>query len=307
MKIFDAHSDVLYKMWMDPTIDFKDSANLHITYNRLKASGSKVQCFAIYIPEEVKPESRFEVALEMVEIFYTKIVAPFPLLKLVRTKEDILALKEEEIGVLLTLEGCDAIEQSIVRLQSLLRLGVSSVGLTWNYANYVADGVGEPRGGGLSTFGTEVVRELNLASVWTDVSHLSVRGFWDVIEVADYPIASHSNAKAICNHRRNLDNDQIEALIKKNGMIGITFVPQFLSSHGHASINDVLRHLDYICSLGGENHVGFGSDFDGITDTTSGLENFSGYEALINMLLKHYSENQVKKFLFNNFMGTLPI
>ncbi len=307
MKIFDAHSDVLYKMWMDPTIDFKDSANLHITYNRLKASGSKVQCFAIYIPEEVKPESRFEVALEMVEIFYTKIVAPFPLLKLVRTKEDILALKEEEIGVLLTLEGCDAIEQSIVRLQSLLRLGVSSVGLTWNYANYVADGVGEPRGGGLSTFGTEVVRELNLASVWTDVSHLSVRGFWDVIEVADYPIASHSNAKAICNHRRNLDNEQIEALIKKNGMIGITFVPQFLSSHGHASINDVLRHLDYICSLGGENHVGFGSDFDGITDTTSGLENFSGYEALINMLLKHYSENQVKKFLFNNFMGTLPI
>ncbi|WP_234987290.1 dipeptidase [Bacillus sinesaloumensis] len=294
-------------MWMDPTIDFKDSANLHITYNRLKASGSKVQCFAIYIPEEVKPESRFEVALEMVEIFYTKIVAPFPLLKLVRTKEDILALKEEEIGVLLTLEGCDAIEQSIVRLQSLLRLGVSSVGLTWNYANYVADGVGEPRGGGLSTFGTEVVRELNLASVWTDVSHLSVRGFWDVIEVADYPIASHSNAKAICNHRRNLDNEQIEALIKKNGMIGITFVPQFLSSHGHASINDVLRHLDYICSLGGENHVGFGSDFDGITDTTSGLENFSGYEALINMLLKHYSENQVKKFLFNNFMGTLPI
>src|SRR5690606_40117927 len=137
-------------MWMDPTIDFRNSSKLHITYDQLKATGSKVQCFAIYIPEGVKPESRFEVALEMVEIFYQKVIAPFPLLKIVRTREDILSLKEGEIGAFLTLEGCDAIDQSIVKLQSLIRLGVSSVGLTWNYANFVADGVGEPRGGGLS-------------------------------------------------------------------------------------------------------------------------------------------------------------
>ncbi|WP_453996802.1 dipeptidase [Bacillus nitroreducens] len=307
MKIFDAHSDVLYKMWMDPTIDFRNSSKLHITYDQLKATGSKVQCFAIYIPEGVKPESRFEVALEMVEIFYQKVIAPFPLLKIVRTREDILSLKEGEIGAFLTLEGCDAIDQSIVKLQSLIRLGVSSVGLTWNYANFVADGVGEPRGGGLSSFGVEVVKELNNASIWTDVSHLSVKGFWDVMEVADYPIASHSNVIEICNHRRNLNKEQIEALIKKNGMIGITFVPQFLQNQGDASIEDVVKHLDYICSLGGENNVGFGSDFDGITDTTMGLENYKGYEALINKLLKHYSEKQVKKFLYDNFIENLPV
>jgi membrane dipeptidase len=306
LKIFDAHSDVLYKMWMDPTIDFANSSKLHINYAQLKASCSKVQSFAIYIPEEVKPESRFEVALEMVEIFYNKVVAPSPLLKVVRTKEDILALKEEEIGAFLTLEGCDAIDQSIVKLQTLLRLGVSSVGLTWNYANFVADGVGEPRGAGLSSFGIEVVKEHNKASIWTDVSHLSLKGFWDVMEVADYPIASHSNAMAICNHRRNLLDEQILALIKKNGMIGITFVPQFLSNRETATIDDVIKHLDYICSLGGENHVGFGSDFDGITDTTIGLENFSGYEGLVNKLLKYYSEFQVKKFLYQNFVANLP-
>jgi membrane dipeptidase len=306
LKIFDAHSDVLYKMWMDPTIDFANSSKLHINYDQLKASGSKVQSFAIYIPEEVKPESRFEVALEMVEIFYNKVVAPSPLLKVVRTKEDILALKEEEIGAFLTLEGCDAIDQSIVKLQTLLRLGVSSVGLTWNYANFVADGVGEPRGAGLSSFGIEVVKEHNKASIWTDVSHLSLKGFWDVMEVADNPIASHSNAMAICNHRRNLLDEQILALIKKNGMIGITFVPQFLSNRETATIDDVIKHLDYICSLGGENHVGFGSDFDGITDTTIGLENFSGYEGLVNKLLKYYSEFQVKKFLYQNFVANLP-
>lgn len=306
MKIFDAHSDVLYKMWMDPTIDFADSAKLHITYDRLKASGSKVQCFAIYIPEGVRPESRFEVALEMVEIFYKKVIAPSPLLKVVRTREDILALNEDEIGAFLTLEGCDAIDQSIVKLQTLIRLGVSSVGLTWNYANFVADGVLENRGGGLSTFGREVVKELNDSLLWTDVSHLSIKGFWDVIELADYPIASHSNAITICNHRRNLQNEQIQALIKKNGMIGITFVPQFLNNDGNATIDDVLKHLDHICSLGGENHVGFGSDFDGITDTTKGLENFTGYNDLINNLLKHYSENQVRKFLVHNFSTNLP-
>lgn len=306
LKIFDAHSDVLYKMWMDPTINFANSSKLHINYDQLKASGSKVQSFAIYIPEEVKPESRFEVALEMVEIFYNKVVAPSPLLKVVRTKEDILGLKEEEIGAFLTLEGCDAIDQSIVKLQTLLRLGVSSVGLTWNYANFVADGVGEPRGAGLSSFGIEVVKEHNKASIWTDVSHLSLKGFWDVMEVADYPIASHSNAMAICNHRRNLLDEQIQALIKKNGMIGITFVPQFLSNRETATIDDVIKHLDYICSLGGENHVGFGSDFDGITDTTIGLVNFSGYEGLVNKLLRYYSEIQVKKFLYQNFVANLP-
>ncbi|MCC3357406.1 dipeptidase [Bacillus sp. REN16] len=307
VKIFDAHSDVLYKMWMDPTIDFADSPKLHITYNRLKASGSKVQCFAIYIPEGVRAESRFEVALEMVEIFYKRVIAPSPLLKVVRTREDIKALKENEIGAFLTLEGCDAIDRSLVKLQTLLRLGVSSVGLTWNYANYVADGVGEPRGGGLSSFGIEVVKEHNKAFIWTDVSHLSIKGFWDVIEVADYPIASHSNAIAICNHRRNLLDEQIKALIQKNGMIGITFVPQFLSNHDSASIDDVLKHLDYICSLGGENHVGFGSDFDGITETTTGLENFSGYDMLVENLHKHYSANQAKNFLFQNFVGNLPV
>ncbi|MEH7382604.1 dipeptidase [Bacillus sp. JJ1533] len=307
MKIFDAHSDVLYKMWMDPTIDFADSPKLHITYNQLRASGSKVQCFAIYIPEGVGPESRFEVALEMVEIFYSKVIAPSPLLKVVRTKADILALEANEIGAFLTLEGCDAIDQSIAKLQTLLRLGVSSVGLTWNNANFVADGIGEPRGAGLSSFGKQVVKEHNKASIWTDVSHLSIKGFWDVMEVADYPIASHSNAITICKHRRNLQDDQIRALIQKKGMIGITFVPQFLSNHDSASIDDVLKHLDYICSLGGENHVGFGSDFDGITETTTGLENFAGYDRLVNHLLKHYSESQVKKFLFDNFVSNLPM
>lgn len=307
MKIFDAHSDVLYKMWLDSTISFERSSELHISFNKLKQTGSKVQCFALYIPEMVKHEQRFDVALEMIQIFYTKVLPSSPKLKLVRNRSEIEALSEDEIGAMLTLEGCDAIGSNIVKLQTLLRLGVASVGLTWNYANAVADGILEDRGAGLSSFGLEVVQENNKHFILTDVSHLSIKGFWDVIEHADYPIASHSNAFAICKNPRNLDDEQIRSLISVDGMIGVTFVPQFLIDKGTANISDVLKHIDHICGLGGEYNLGFGSDFDGITQTVKGLENYNGYENLINHLLKYYNENQVKRFLFGNFLNHLPI
>src|SRR5690606_3795964 len=96
----------------------------------------------------------------------------------------------------------------------LYRLGVLSLGLTWNKANLLADGASEPRGGGLTEFGREVVALNNKYGVLTDVSHLSERGFWDVIELAEAPFASHSNARALCDHPRNLTDEQIRALIQ---------------------------------------------------------------------------------------------
>jgi membrane dipeptidase len=307
LKIFDAHSDVLYKMWLDSSISFEKSEELHISLDKLFSTKSKVQCFAIYIPEMVKQEHRFDVALEMIQLFYTKVLPCSPKLKLVRNRSDIEALVDDEIGAMLTLEGCDAIGSNIVKLQTLFRLGVASVGLTWNYANAVADGILEERGAGLSSFGKEVVHENNKHFILTDVSHISVRGFWDVIEHADYPIASHSNAFALCQNPRNLDDEQIKSLISVDGMIGVTFVPQFLSDKGTATISDVVKHIDHICGLGGEYNLGFGSDFDGITQTVKGLENYTGYEDLISTLLKYYSETQVKRFLFGNFINHLPI
>ena len=301
MKIFDAHSDVLYKMYLDKNIKFNDSPKLHITYEQLKKSNAKVQCFALYVPES-ELNRAFEVTIEMIDIFYQKILKNFPKMKLVTTKEDIHNLKEDEIGAMLSLEGCEAINTSIEKLRTLYRLGVTSIGLTWNHANLVGDGVLEKRNAGLTAFGREVVIQNNLANVWTDVSHLSETGFWEVMEIGDTVIASHSNAKVLCNHPRNLTNDQILAIIKKDGVTGITFVPQFLVQDSKATVNDVLKHLEHICFLGGEHHVGFGSDFDGIDETVEGLEKYSKYDELINTLQKYYSETQVNNFLFNNFM-----
>ncbi|MFD1735894.1 dipeptidase [Bacillus salitolerans] len=306
MKIFDAHCDVLYKLWLNPAINLQAEGDLHITVDRLKKANSKVQCMAIYIPEEVSYQERFEVALEMVHIFHQKILAVYPFIKLVKAKEDIEKLKSDEIGVILTLEGCDCIGQSITKLQTLFHLGIKSVGLTWNYGNAVADGILEPRGAGLSLFGRKVVEENNQFKVWTDVSHLSIKGFWDVLELAKYPIASHSNALSLCSHPRNLNDEQLLALIKKDGMIGINFVPYFLTDKDSATISDVINHIEYVCSLGGESNIGFGSDFDGISKTVIGLENFACYNNLVEELLKHYSHEQVEGFCYQNFLNHLP-
>ncbi len=307
MKIFDAHCDVLYKMRFDPEIRFKDSGSLHTNLAKMKKSDAFVQVFAIYIPEQVPYSQRFLTALEMADIFHSNILGLYPEMKMVQSRKDIEELQEGEIGAVLALEGCDAIGADPVKLKTLLRLGVSSVGLTWNFANHVADGILESRGAGLSAFGFETVNMLNEARVWTDVSHLSLNGFWDVMETAEYPIASHSNAKALCSHVRNLEDDQIKALISKNGMIGITFVPDFLNDDGDsASIDDVIRHLDYICSLGGADNVGFGSDYDGISRTPRHLEDYRQYSKLVERLMNYYSKEQVDNFTHKNFINHFP-
>jgi len=306
LKIFDAHCDVLWQLWMGKgKRTFQNDSSLHITYDQLTKKRGSIQCFAIYVPEEVPYGQRFAVALEMANIFHEQILA-LPNVKWIRTKEDIQRLGTDDIGALLTLEGCDAVGRELTKLQTLYYLGVRSVGLTWNYANLVADGALESRGGGLTLFGEKVVEELNRYKIWTDVSHLSEKGFWDVMELSDNPIASHSNSYELCSHPRNLTNEQIRALIQKDGMIGITFVPMFLAANKSVCTDDILRHVENVCMLGGERNVGFGSDFDGITETVVHVERYEHYEYVINELLKRYKEEQVNNFIYRNFIHHIP-
>ncbi|HGH7178665.1 TPA: dipeptidase [Bacillus luti] len=302
MKIFDAHCDVLFQLWSaQGKKDFNNDPQLHITFEQLKKRKGSIQCFAIYVPETVLYEKRFEVALQMVDIFYNEILS-LPGVKFIQTKDDISMLKQDEIGALLTLEGCEAIGKDAMKLRLFYRLGVRSFGLTWNYANLLADGALETRGAGLTTFGKHIVQELNMLHLWTDVSHLNERSFWDVIEIAKNPIASHSNCHKFCQHPRNLNDEQIRALIKKNSVIGVTFVPQFLTSERQANITDIVRHIEYICSLGGERNIGFGSDFDGILETVVDLTAYREYENVVNELYKHYDASMVERFLYDNFV-----
>ena len=126
------------------------------------------------------------------------------------------------------------------------------------------------------------------------------------MDTADYPIASHSNAKAICDHRRNLSDKQSTALFSKKGMVHVVYNPPFITKNEKATIQDLIKHIDHFCALGGINQIGLGSDFDGIQGKIIELENASKQQNLINELLKHYSEEQVRGFAGQNFLLHLP-
>ncbi len=307
MHVIDLHCDALWKLSeAKGTLSFRDGKLLDTNLVRLKKGKVKAQAFAIFVDPEIKSAQKFQEALNQVDYFYEEILGKNKEMKHIRKWEDFAKLEDGEIGAFLTLEGVDAVGNDLAKLRTLYRLGVMSVGLTWNFANLAADGVEEPRGGGLTNFGKEIVRLNNERKVFTDVSHLSERGFWDVMELADYPIASHSNAKAICPHPRNLSDEQIKALFAKGGMIHVVYHPPFITGNDKATIDDLIKHIDHLCSLGGADQIGLGSDFDGIEKKVQGLEHAGMTQNLISVLLKYYKEDIVKGFAYQNFLNHLP-
>ncbi|KHF40470.1 dipeptidase [Halalkalibacter okhensis] len=299
--IIDTHCDALLKLWEQPDRNYLTDANIDANFKRLQAGNVQVQLYAIFVEPFIKQDQKFQVVMEQIEIFYEKVLKSNSKMRHIKKWSDLHLLKEDEIGAVLTLEGVDPIGDDLTKLSILYQLGVISVGLTWNQANLCADGVGETRGAGLTLLGKNLVQMNNVNQVLTDVSHLSINGFWDVMDLAKYPIASHSNARSICDHPRNLYNDQIQALVQKQGYIGLVFCPDFVTSNEQATINDLIKHVDHMCSLGAENHIGFGSDFDGISSKVLGLEHSGVYGNLLEELEKHYSTSQIQKFVRGNF------
>lgn len=303
VNIFDAHSDLLMKLWKNPRLNEYSDPSLQTPVSALLNGKAKVQCLAIFLPDTVPANLRLEMALVQIQLFYEK-VAKYKRIKLIKSKSDIDSLKFDETGIILTMEGCEPISKNVRLFDIFFQLGVRSFGLTWNWANVFADGALEKRNAGLTQWGEKLIKIANRHRVWTDVSHLSEKSFWDTVALAKYPIASHSNSYSLCPHPRNLKDDQIKALIKKNGVIGITFVPEFINKTPR--IKDILSHIDHVCSLGGERHIGFGSDFDGIDKVIPGLEAYKDYDNLIHALERHYSARQVRRFLYENFISRIP-
>lgn len=307
MQVIDLHCDALFKLSAGKgRLSFRNSEELDTNLMRLLAGKVKIQAFAIFIDSDINSDEKFREALNQVDYFYKEVLGKNPEMKHLKKWTDLYQLEAGEIGAFLTLEGVDAIGNDLGKLRILYELGVLSVGLTWNNANLAADGVGEPRGGGLTLFGKEIVHLNNERQVLTDVSHLSERGFWDVMEIADYPIASHSNAKALCNHPRNLTDEQIKSMFTKGGLIHVVYHPPFISEEGVATTTDLIKHIDHLCSLGGVEQIGLGSDFDGIEEKVIGLENAAMTQNLLNELLKYYKEDVVKGFAYQNFLDHLP-
>lgn len=307
MNIIDLHCDALLKLWeSNGTASFENAPNIDTNKTRLKKGKVKVQAFAIWVDPIIKTTNQFDAAMEQATLFHEEILQKNPEMKQIKKWSDLDDLKENEIGAILTLEGVEAIGNDLTKLQTLYQLGVRSVGLTWNNANLAADGCGEQRGAGLTSFGKEIVHFNNERKLLTDVSHLSERAFWDVIEVAKYPIASHSNAKKICDHPRNLSDSQAKEMFQKGGMIHVVYHPPFVKKDGAATIPDLINHIEHFCELGGVKNIGLGSDFDGINSKIIGLSDASETQNLINELLKYYTEDDVKGFSSENFLRNRP-
>ena len=309
MFIVDGHCDTLLKLFKNNESFWEEEINGHVNWRRLQKGKVALQFMAIYIEPEYKRAGPLKRALEILDYFYhlQQVGKGRPLL--VIKKEDLQKLKKEQSSVLLAIEGGEALEGNLAVLRILFKLGIRSLTLTWNQRNELADGIWEEKtAGGLTSFGCQVVKEMNQLGMLIDVSHLSEKGFWDVLKFTQQPIAAtHSACYALRAHPRNLRDEQLTALAQNQGIIGLNFYPLFLGSQSQViSFRNVIEHLEHAVSITGIDHVGLGSDFDGIAQVPLGLEDATKFPVIIEELLRlGWPESDVKKIMGGNFLRVL--
>lgn len=267
-------------------------------------------------------------AMQLIDCAYMDVAESPDQLAIVTRPEEITAIKQAgKIGFMLGMEGAEAVGTELSVLRNLYRLGVRILTLTWHQRNMVADGSGEPSDSGLSKFGRELVREMNRIGMIIDVSHMGRTGFWDTIETSRRPIiASHSNARRLCDHPRNLYDDQLQALAEKGGLVGICFCSPYIRKE-NATIHEVLDHIDHMANLIGTAHIALGPDWvdyaektvidcmepgsylakgTSITTFAEGLENAALLPNLtIGLMDRGYSEEEIRGILGMNFVRFL--
>ena len=258
------------------------------------------QCFALFIPDELKGPSAafyyehyrksFRCQMERFAHAY----APC------RTARDIeRAWAAGKTAAILTVENGSALNGRLERVEKLARDGVKMMTLTWNGQNQIASGW--DTGEGLSPFGRAVIPAMEEQGILVDVSHLNARSFFDVLEWAEKPfVASHSNARSVCGHRRNLTDDQIREMAARRCLIGLNYADLFLREGGGARPGDFIRHVERFLELGAEDCVALGSDFDGAA-VPPWLDNPAKAAGLGELLTEHgFSPALADKLMYRN-------
>ena len=311
MFICDCHCDTLTELYNKNASLYENEQ--HFDIKRQIALGGGLQFCAIYVPTEV---FRYQGGLRYTMCLLDKYNQEIKKLHengidvlQVRTAEDAGNVLKHKAATLLAIEEGGAIDGSLEALRCLYELGVRAMTLTWSNRNDIADGINEEAtGSGLTLFGKQVVTEMNRLGMLVDISHISTAGFWSVIETSTKPIiATHSNAKSLCSHPRNLNDEQIKALAQNGGLAGITFAGQFLEEDWrNACIESVYKHIDYMLNLiGNDDHIGFGSDFDGISHPPYNIQGVQDYKPLIEYLSKYYSDETINKITYQNVINLL--
>ncbi|MDP6776163.1 MAG: dipeptidase [Candidatus Latescibacteria bacterium] len=274
---------------------------VQIDFPKMRAGGIDAAFFAV----DVTLARNNYLAYALDAFGYFEVEAQRNDIVIARSADDVVSAKREgRLAAILAVENSDVVEGSLNVLRMLYRAGVRSIGLTHNISSWGADGNAEERSrGGLTSFGVKLVEEMNRLGMVVDIAHISTFGFRDVMETSQRPvICSHGNCKAVCDHPRNLDDDQIRALARNGGSMGITFVPRFVAAE-EPTFDRLLDHIDHAVQVGGIDHVGIGSDFDGGGTLVDGAASFPRItEALVD---RGYGGEDVRKIMGGNHMRVL--
>lgn len=310
--IIDGHTDVLWALMREMRSFETESERGHVDLPRLRKGGVGAAFFAIF-----PSWSDFDI-FRGVDQWFKLIEEPTNQLMQIKKVEDFeICKRENKIGVILHFEGSGGLDSNFINLRNYYRLGLRSMGLSWSNVNRFATGVTfNPRTGegfnldrGLTQEGRELVTEMNELGIIVDVSHLNEKSFWDVIDTTSKPvIASHSNAFSICNHFRNLKDEQIEAIAEVNGTIGLNFCVSFLhpeKKKEEIQLEDMRKHVDHIVNLVGINHISFGSDYDGAT-VPDVVKDVSYFPVLVEHLESNgYGSEDIEKISHKNFLRVM--
>lgn len=314
MKIADLHCDTLLVLRM--TGRNLDEIDAHINVEKLRRGGAMLQCFAVFTPTgpEAKiyrlSESPWEFFLNSAELFEKQLARCAGDIAPMRSMEDFRRnMAEGKISAMLTLEDAVCLEGDITRVQQLHDRGVRLVTLTWNYENSLAyPNSPEPElhAKGLKDFGFEVLSEMERLGMVVDVSHLSEGGFDDVASFCRKPfVASHSCARALCEHSRSLTDRQLHVLGDCGGVCGVNFYSAFLSPCSEYSRNEeILHHMEYIANKAGMEALAIGSDFDGIGCSLE-LKDYSGMAQLSQLIADRFGYDNADRILSGNALRVL--
>ena len=307
MKIADMHCDTISKIWESQKKGIPQQLsknNMHVDIQKMKQSGYLVQNFAMYIDlkKELDP---FEYVSELIEVFYDELRKNEKDICAVKTYDEILENeKQGKISALMTIEEGGCCKGDIKNLEKLYELGARMMTLTWNYPNELAGANGD-NSSGLTKKGFAFIERMEELGMIIDVSHLSDAGFWDVASNTKKPfVASHSNARTLCSHVRNLTDEMIRTIADRGGVIGLNFYGHFLdeAKDYYSSVSKIAEHARHIIRVGGIECLGLGSDFDGI-DGELEMQDCSQLHMLADELKRqHLTTSQIEKIFYQNVM-----
>ena len=301
--IFDAHSDL-------PTFIYDERKAgkrrvLEENYGRFFNGWVTSRVMAIW----TRPERRNDATTYGLEVLnaFLKDVGESERFELVRNVGEMReVIKEGKTALWLGLEGGEPIGESLDLLEIFHRLGLRVLTLTWSLRNAIGDGVFERTNGGLTNFGVEVVGKAEELGIVLDLSHINEAGFWDALDVTSFPvIASHSNARRLCDHPRNLTDEQLKAIAERDGVVGAVAIPSFVDRE-KPTLEKYVGHVLYMVDTIGYEHVGLGFDFVYYLKGWSGkdiegFEDESKIPALIERLRENLSDREVEGITFKNF------